>query len=152
MNILGVRCSNTDYAFAILTGEKESPIVINARSIAFPKGYNKSERLKWFLQEIDALLSKHNVGAIVVKSFEGQHWRSAVKERMQYEAIVFLSGANCGLKRVCEKRNASIAKDLGLKGQAHYLSTNLNTSVVANFDNYPEKTREAILAAWSELP
>jgi hypothetical protein len=38
-----------------------------------------------------------------------------------------------------------------MKGKAKYL-LEFDTSAITDFDSFSEKTREAILAAWTELP
>jgi len=52
---------------------------------------------------------------------------------------------------IFKKVKSTIAKDLGLKGRGHYLRTELDTSVIPGFAGKPDKEKEAILAAWSEL-
>ena len=41
MRILAVRCSNTDFAYTVIKGPKQSPIVIDSDVIGFPKGYDE---------------------------------------------------------------------------------------------------------------
>lgn len=150
MNVLGLRCSNRDYTFVVIDGTRESPNVIETETISYPRSYSKPLALKWFLQEIENLIGKHNVLKIVIKASESRRCSKAYEERVEHEAIAILAAANCGLKAVFKKVKSTIAKDMGLKGRAHYLSK-IDTTVIHNFDSYNEKTREAVLAAWSEI-
>lgn len=152
MTVLGLRCSNHDYAHAILKGTRTAPNVIVTGEKAFPKNYVKPQLLKWFMQEIEDLVRNQAVTAIAMKGPEGFSARGRpFVERIEIEAIVFLLGANIGIKPVLKKVKSTIAKDLGLKGKAKYLDTKLNTSVLSGFDSYTDKVKEAILAAWSTL-
>jgi hypothetical protein len=49
------------------------------------------------------------------------------------------------------KVKATIAKDLGLPGKPRSLTTDLDASVFPEYKDAPEKIKEAILVAWSEL-
>lgn len=152
MSALGIRCSNTDFSYAVLQGKKQSPVVLDYGTTAFPKGYSTPFKLKWFLQELDDIIKKYPINSITLKGTEGLAARDkAFVERVECEAVVFLIGATLGIKRVQRKLKSSIAKDLGLKGRSHYLATQLDTSVIANFDKLSTKVQEAILVGWSEL-
>jgi hypothetical protein len=85
-----------------------------------------------------------------MKRFEGHSRGRSFEERVEYEAAVYLACARCGLTTACKKVKSTIAKDLGLKGRAHYLET-LNTCVIPSFSNYTDKEQEAVLCAWSDL-
>ena len=152
MNVLGIRCSNRDFAYTILNGSKSSPIIVHSDIVAYPKGYSKSQSLKWFLLEIEDLLKKHDIKRIVMKQHEGPTRSKAYEERVEHEAMVYLADEDLGIGAVFKKRGCTIAKDLGLKGRAHYLITSLDTSSIPDYDNLPEKIKDAVLVAWSELP
>ena len=151
MNVLGVRCSTTDYAFCVLTGDKASPMVVVTDAEKFPKGFTEAQNLKWLVQEFEGHISKYQVNTVVIKRFEGRNRGNAFENRVEHEAAIMLAGANLGITNITKKVKSTISKHLGLKGQARYLKTKLDTTVITNYDNYPEKTQEAILAAWSEL-
>jgi hypothetical protein len=87
----------------------------------------------------------------VIKKFEGKSRGKTYEERVEHEAAVIIAAANRGLRKVPKKVKSTIAKDLGQKGRAHYLSV-LDTSHFQTFESESEKTKEAILAGWSELP
>ncbi len=150
MNVLGVRCSNKDFTYAILSGTQKSPVQVKLDGHAFPKGFSKSQSLRWLLQEIDGILSQHQIKAIVLKASEGMTRGKTFVDRVEHEAAVQIAGANQGVKLISKKVKSTIAKDLGQKGRAHYLA-NLDTSSFPNFDSCSEKQQEAILAAWSAL-
>ncbi|HLN32629.1 MAG TPA: hypothetical protein VK395_33175 [Gemmataceae bacterium] len=150
MNVLGVRCSNKDFTYAVLSGTKKSPVQETLYAVAFPKGYAKPQSLRWLLLEIDGLITKHQIKSIVIKSSEGMTRGKAFADRVQHEAAVQIAGATRGLKAVFEKVKSTMAKDLGQKGRAHYLAQ-LDTSNFPDYDSHSEKEQEAILAAWSGL-
>ena len=151
MNVLGVRCSNKDIAFAVLDGTKDGPRLIECRTVAYPKGYSKAQSLMWLLREIETIIGQNSIGAIVIKRDEGKFRNRAYEDRVEHEGVVWLAGAKCGLKNVTKKVGRSIAKNIGLKGKAKYLKTQLDTSVIPEYSGLSEKSKEAVLAAWSEL-
>ncbi len=150
MAFLGIRCSNHDYSFAILSGTKESPKVDQKDTIAFPKGYSKPNSLKWFLQELQELFEKNpSIRVIGIKGAEPMASRGkAFIERIENETIVYLSAANSGIKAIFRKPKVTIAKDLGLKGKAKYLA-DLECNFFPDFKKESEKIQEAVLVAWS---
>jgi len=152
MNMIGLRCSNRDFTHAILTGTKVAPVLLEYTTIKFPIGYTLPQSLKWFLQELSSLYSKYSVRAIVIKADEGRMRSKSYEKRVEHEAMVYLAAENSCIKHVFRKVSSTIAKDLGLKGRAHYLKTALDTSVISGFDDMTKKTQEAILCAWSVLP
>ena len=64
---------------------------------------------------------------------------------------MYVAGGTEGMNAIFKKLKSTIAKDLGLKGRAHYLQTSLDTSVIPGFGGRGGKEQEAILAGWSEL-
>jgi len=150
--ILGIRCSNTDYSFALLKGTKGTPLVVNITSAFFPKGYTRPNVLRWLYQEIDDYFLKHKgISHLVLKGAEAMaQTGSAYGDRVEGEAIFLLAAANNGLI-ACRKVKPTIAKNLGLVGRAKALEEDLDTSVIATFNNYSTKEQEVVLAAWSEL-
>jgi Holliday junction resolvasome RuvABC endonuclease subunit len=148
---LGIRCSNTDYAYAILEGARSSPQVVEKNTISFPKGYSRSENLKWFYQEIDQILNRLEIDTITIKGAEALATRDkSFVARVENEAMVFLAASNRGLENVSRKIKSTIAKNLGLKGKAKYLAQ-LDTSVFPTYAEESTKMQEAILAAWSSM-
>jgi len=152
MKVLGVRCSNRDYSAVVLSGMKPSPGIDDSRTVRYPAGYSKPQSLEWLLQEIHELIDSHSVGKIAIKADEGRQRSKAHEDRVEHEAIVTLAGALYGPIPVFKKRKSTIAKDLGLKGQAHYLQTQLDTSAIPDYDGLSVNLQDAILTAWSELP
>jgi hypothetical protein len=151
MRILGVRCSPKDFAYCVIEGTKTNPKLVHYAEVQFPKGYAKPLSLKWLMQEVDDLLRKHSVEAIAIKRPEGLAARDKYfVERTEFETVFMLVGALRSLKPISKKIKATIAKDLGAKGKAHYLTT-IDTSVIPAFSQFSDKLREAILVAWSEL-
>jgi len=151
MSVLGIRCSNKDYTFAVLTGTKKSPQLLATQTILYPKGFSKSESLNWLLQEIEGLIMKYAVEKIVMNKSEARIRGNTYEDRVEHEAMVYLAAFNQRVKSVFKKVKGSIARDLGLKGRARYLDTSLNTSLIKGFDNYSDKSKDAILAGWSAL-
>lgn len=151
MSVLGIRCSNRDYTFAVLTGTKKSPQLVGSETLPYPEGFSKSESLKWLLREIESLITKYKVKKIVMNKFQGRIRGNTYEDRIEHEAMVYLAASNQGIIHVFKKVKSSIAKDLGLKGKARYLNTSLNTSLIKDFDNYSGKSQDAILGGWSKL-
>lgn len=150
--ILGVRCSNADYLFALLKGKKSSPQIVDIKSTSFPKGYTRANTLRWLYQEIEDYLSNSKgIHHIVVKGAEPMAQKgSAYGERVEGEAILLLAAANNGITAT-RKVKPTIAKDLGLVGRAKALEVDLDTTAIPNFSTYSTKEQEAVLAAWSDL-
>jgi hypothetical protein len=153
MPILGLRCSNSDYAYAILDGDSKRPVVLEENLVTYPPDYKRPKLLRWFYLEIEGLLGKHTISRIVIKGAEPMATRDRpFVERTEHEAIVMLAAETKGITRISRKVKATIAKDLGMKGKAKYLDTKLDKSVIDGFGDRSAKTQEAILAGWSELP
>jgi hypothetical protein len=152
LNVLGVRCSNTDFAYAVLSGRRNKPVLMDYRLITYPRGYAEPERLRWLLQELDSLNLKHKVDRWAVKRAEMIASKGkAYHERVACEAIVSLSAAKLGNSAVVKKVKVTIAKDLGLSGKASSLTNALDYNAVPGLANQPDKIFEAIVVAWSEL-
>ena len=151
MAVLGVRCSNKDYTYVIMSGSKNAPKIEESNKATYPISFTKPRSLLWFVQEIEQILSRHNISKIVIKGFEGRTRGKSYQERVEYESAVFIAAAKNGLNAVFRKLKSTIAKDLGLKGRAHYLQTSLDTSVIEGYSSKSEKEKDAIIAAWSEL-
>lgn len=152
MKTFGVRCSNSDFAYAIIEGDKDKPKIINSSNVNFPKNFSDGERLYWFSQEINTLLQQHKPDNVVIKAAEPMVKRSNnLDTRLHNESIIFMTAESNGIKNAIKKTKATIAKDLGLKGKGKYLETKLDTSPIDNFDSFNIKIQEAILAGWSSM-
>lgn len=152
MKILAVRCSNTDFAHAVIEGTQDSPTIIESTVTGYPKGYEEQSLFHWFHQEILGLLNNHRPDAVAVKAAETMVKRSASLEtRIRVEGIALMSAAEVGCVSSHRKVKSTIAKDLGMKGKGKYLETQLDTSPIADFDSYNTKQQEAILIGWSCL-
>lgn len=152
MKALGLRCSNSDYVYAIVEGSKKSPKVLNTGRENFPKGFTGAKALRWFKQEMDDLLTKHSIAMIAIKCTEPMARKgNSYICRVENEAIIQLAAADSGIKLVQKKCNCTIAKDLGLRGVAKSLVTDLDYSVLPEFESMDSKLKEAVLVAWSSL-
>lgn len=152
MKILGVRCSNSDCTFCLVSGTKKSPNVDLSQTVKLPKGFNRAEALNWFSQELEAIFKGNKITAVAIKCAEPIVKRSnSLDSRIQNEAIIYLVSARFGVIDVESRVKSTIAKQLGLKGKGKYLDTQLDTSVIDDFDNYSSKEQEAILVGWSSL-
>jgi hypothetical protein len=150
MTVLGLRCSNRGYSYAILRGKNKTPILVDSAAVSFPKGFKSPQSLKWFYQEIQGLIHHHGIKKIVIKRFEGRPRGSAYETRVEHEAAATLAGADAGITAIFKKVKSTIAKDLGLKGRPKYLAS-VDNSMMPDLDNKPEEIREAVLCARSEL-
>jgi hypothetical protein len=150
MTVMGVRCSNSDYTYCILSGTHDTPVVEATAQVSFPKDYSEPELLKWLHQEMSTAFTKHKCDAVGIKKPEATVQRSnALEARIQNDAIVSLAAAEAGCLSVYRKVKATIAKGLGLKGKGKYLETKLDTTAITGFDRYSSKIQEAILVGWS---
>jgi hypothetical protein len=152
MKCIGIRCSNNDFSYAILSGQKTSPTLETHNTIGFPKGFTRAQTLKWFLQELEDISKKHkNLSTWVIKGPEAIAKKGkGFIDRIENEAIVFLHAGNTVVDKVLRKVKRTIAKDIGVSGTTSALKT-LDTSIIPEYKNATEKIQEAILAAWSEL-
>ena len=151
MKVMGIRCSNSDFTYAIVTGGKDNPSVDEVSTVPVPKGYRHQQALDWLYLEIEHLVSHHQVEIVVLKRFEGLRRNGAFETRAEFEGVIALASYRLGSIPVFKKMARTIAKDLGLKGVARYLKTSLDTSVISGFDGYSAKGKDAILCGWSEL-
>ncbi len=153
MKTLGIRCSTTDFTYAILDGDKQAPILNEVQTVAFPKGYEQPEKLKWLLQELDSLNKGHTISSWAIKGAEPMAAKGKPYAcRVEFEAMVSLSAANIGHTTVVRKVKPTIAKDLGLKGKAKSLVEDLDHSLIGGLDPNNAKEFEAVVVAWSCLP
>lgn len=148
---LGLRFSNSDYTYAVMSGTKKAPTIIEIGTIGYPKGFQRAQTLKWLLHEQEAIHTKYKIGIVVIKKFEGRSKGNAFEDRVEGESTAFIAAASSGLKAVYKKMGSTIAKDLGLKGKASLLKTDLDTTVIENYDQLSDKEKDAILSSWSEL-
>ena len=152
MGILAIRCSNTDFAYAIVDGTKDSPVLVHCDVTGYPKGYEEHSLFHWFHQEITDLLDTHSPDTLAVKAAETMVKRSgSLETRIRIEGIALMSAAEVGCASAHRKVKSTIAKDLGMKGKGKYLETKLDTSPIPDFDSYNTKQQEAILVGWSCL-
>jgi len=151
MSVLGMRCSNKDFTYAVMTGSRKKPCVQKIASVTVPKNYSRPRALHWLVQEIQDLIAKHTVDRIVMKAFEGRSRGKTYADRVELEATVYVAGGMNGMNAIFKKVKSTIAKDFGLKGRAHYLQTGLDTTIIPGFGEKSDKEKEAILAGWSEL-
>jgi hypothetical protein len=150
--VLGLRCTNSGYCFAVMTGTKQSPVIKHSDTVSAPKGYPKPQKLGWMQQEVHDLCRRHQIHVICMKGTEGLAARGAgFVERVELEAVVFLAANHLGIKRVVKKVKSTLAKDLGQKGKARYLAA-LDTRAFPGFATMSKNKQEAIYAAWTELP
>ena len=150
MKAFGIRCSNNDFTYCIISGTKESPKIDNTCQLSFPSGYSEAESLLWFYRELQEIFKANSFDSVGIKRTEVIVSRSNNLElRIQYEAIVSLVSAEVGITRVHRKVKPTIAKDLGLKGKAKALNTQLDTSAINDFDSFSDKNKDAVLTAWS---
>lgn len=148
--VLGIRCSNNDFTYCIISGVKDSPVINTRKKIRFPLEFSEAESLLWFYRELHEIFENDKIVSVGIKRTEGNVKRSKHLElRIQYEAIVSLVAAEIGITKIYRKVKSTIAKDLGLKGKAKYLDTRLDTSPIDNFDSFLDKEKEAFLTAWS---
>ena len=133
--ILGLRCSSTDYAYAVLDGTKAKPTLVSSGHVTFPRGYSRQQCVNWFLQELLTILGANPCNAIIIKGFEGRKRDNSFVARVEHETAAYIAAHENGIKSVLRKVKSTIAKDLGLKGRARYLSTTLDTSVVEGYDD-----------------
>ena len=152
MTVLGLRCGSKEFSYSIITGSREVPELIVDQTIKYPTGFSNSQRVKWFYQEIDGLLKKHQVESIGIKGTEPMAMKgSTFAVRIEMEAMAFLAGANYGIKYIKRKVNSTIAKDFGLKGNKKYLDLGIDYSKIDEYHSKSINVKEAILIAWSML-
>lgn len=150
MRILGIRCSNTDFFYCAITGVKSAPVIEETHRISFPTGYSECELLDWLHKEISDVLGRLRCDAVAIKRAEVNVRRSnSLETRLLAEGVLVQAAAQAGCLNVKRKVAATIAKDLGVKGTASSLKSNVDTSCLQGFDKLADKAREAVLVAWS---
>lgn len=149
MKYVGVRCSNNDYCLAILSGTMDEPTLEYMCQHPFPKKFSPSGRLKWFLQELEEKMKDHKIKMIGIKKCESLHGKQdQFIERIENEAMVFLAADKMGVKLINRKAYRTIAKDFGFKGKKESLKE-VDWSIFSSIEKLNDKSKDAILAAWS---
>lgn len=130
----------------------DTPDLVESQTLKYPTGFNDSQRVKWFYQEIDGLVKRHNVDSIGIKGTEPMAMKGgAFGDRVEMEAMAMLVGANNGIKYVKRKVNSTIAKDFGLKGKKKYLESGVDYSKIPDYESKSVNIKESIIIAWSML-
>lgn len=152
MKCIGIRCSNSDFSYAIVSGSKASPRLEASATIVFPKDHTRPQTLKWFLQELEKISADHTLSLWAIKGTEAIARKGKeFVDRVENEAMIVLHAGNIGAEKVVRKVKTTIAKDLGLPGKVSALTTDLDASAFPEYNAAPAKVKEAILVAWSEL-
>lgn len=152
MIVLGLRCSPSEFSFAIVEGTLKAHKLNASAHVKYPTGYNHCELLKWLHNEIGGLITKHKPNAIGVKGTEAMGMKGkSFGERMELEAMIFLQAAEKGIKYAKRKVSGTIAKDLGLKGKGKYLANGFDYSGINDFDKMSQHLQEATQVALSML-
>ncbi len=148
--VIGLRFTNKGFAFAVLEGTRANPTLVESSMRQCPKAFKACEIAKWVKYELDSIFSKFKPDFICIKSFEGRSKGAAYEERVRLEGIAHYCASELGLRDLARKRKSTMAKDLGLKGRAHYLST-FDTSSIDTFHDLDLLVQESVLVAWSDL-
>ena len=149
--ILGIRCTNKDFSYAILSGPKQEIKVRDASTLALPKGFSRGAEHKWLFQELKKILENNSIRKIVVKKHEGRiSSKNTYESRLELEGVVFLAGGENNIP-VFKKAKATLAKDICGKGKAKYIDTKVDTNIIPNFDDYSSNIKDAIICALSEI-
>jgi len=152
MLILGLRCSTSEFSFAIIDGTQKAHKLIASGRVKYPSGYTHSELLKWLHNEVGGLIIKYKPNGIGVKGTEAMRMKGkSFGERMELEAMIFLQAAENAIKHAERKVNATIAKDLGLKGKGKYLAEGFDYSAIVEFHKMSQHLQEATQVALSML-
>ncbi|HLA95299.1 MAG TPA: hypothetical protein VK612_06230 [Pyrinomonadaceae bacterium] len=150
MQYLGVRCTNKDCCYVVLTGDYENPVLLKRNEIRFPKDFSRPKTLQWFYREIEGLIQTEEIDLIVMKGMEPMADKNSTtaQHRTENEAIVLLCAENAGIfvDRVVD---ASISAKLG--GERKYKRKQNYAACVEKFGDADDKTKEAILAAWVKM-
>ena len=152
MSVLGVRCSTTDFTFAIVEGTVAIPSLLRLETVAYPKGFSRPELLNWLLQEFEAINENSKPDQWAIKGAEPMAAKgNSFASRVECEAMFILSVGKLGSQNIIRKVKPTIAKDLGLKGRAKALIDDLDHSLIPEIDVKKAKEFDAILVAWSCL-
>jgi sugar-specific transcriptional regulator TrmB len=136
----------------VLKGDKKSPEILSRNQVAFPEGFTRPQELQWLLQDISDILEKNKIDIVAIKGSEAIASRGKpFVERVENEAIVQLAATSKGIKRIYKKVKCTIAKDLGLKGIAKSLETDLDYSIFPDFKEMDNSIQDAILVGWSSF-
>jgi hypothetical protein len=149
---MGLRCSNSDYTYAIISGTLQTPVLEKCETVSFPKGYTVMQQTRWFYQDISSVIVDNQVSKIAIKGTEllAQRGNEFV-DRVMFEGITYLAASDNHVEFVERRVNSTIAKKLGLKGKGSYVKTKLDHGAFANFEKLSPKKQDAINAGWSMI-
>ena len=152
MTSIGIRCTPTDFSFTIIEGSLKNYRLIAFNRLKYPQGYNRCELLKWLYLEMGEIIKKYSIYAIGVKGTEAMGMKGkSYGDRMELEGMIFLQASISGIKYAIRKVNSTIAKDIGLKGKAKYLSTEYDYSTITEYSGMSKNLQEATQVAISML-
>ena len=151
MKILGVRCSNLDYTFAVVDGTQEKPNILERKTFPFPS-FERLKTLQWLYKEIEDLIHKYEPRGVMIKRAEfSPQKKTTLFQRVENEAIVLLAVANKNIDYFDDRIKSTIAKKLGYKGKGHYLNNYFINKKLPDLDKESDKIKEAVLVAISGL-
>ncbi len=154
MKILGLRCSNSDYTYVILEGERKAATILVAETVKYPKNQKRPDILVWFLLEIEKIINSHKPDGILIKRAELRPGvTDADIERIETEGIAILAARRKAISYVVAKRKRTIAKDIGYKGTSEDFEKAFRDNAVdlSCIKNDSEKIKDAILVARSGM-
>ncbi len=152
MKMIGFRCSNSDYTYAVIEITEDGAKIDDAKTVPFPKNFCHADILKWLYLEIERLLKDNKPRGIMIKRSEAMASKGKpFITRVECEAIIFLLASMLNIKYVAGKTKATILKDLGYKGKSKYFKTAVADFSFDEIIRPSDKIIEAVMVAKSGI-
>jgi hypothetical protein len=150
MKSIGIRPHPEQYAYVILEGTQANPRLIDKGIAKCPKAVSDAEMLRWVRQDVQELLTRHNVAEAGIKTVEGNA-RSKNTKRLHLEGVVVEGVAS----HACQPRTKllvtkQIKAATGFNDLARYMATLLEKDSLQEVSSAAYE--DAALAALAGLP
>jgi hypothetical protein len=68
--VIGIRSFPTSFAYVILDGNQNSPIVVDMGNLTLPKNISWPAKLTWVRRQLGELLQGHEISGACIKTIE----------------------------------------------------------------------------------
>lgn len=149
MKSMGFRCWKDRFAFVVLEGPRERPILVASKIRKAPSYSQRGEFLAWVRTSIGEVLDAYEPDTVAYKAVEGTS-RTKDMERGQVEGVMQEAVSSHGMNLEARSRlKSQIKRAVGFGGPARYVNKALPAAGLAQLDT--DTFRDAALAALCRL-
>jgi hypothetical protein len=151
INAIGFRAETQHVYWAVVTGEKEQPKLIDSGKISPPKIFSEPEKLTWYNNRVLQLTEQHNIVACYVRTAEPSAKTKSIliQERSRIEGVI-IQALETKKLRISIGPLATLSSKIGTKSAKDFIDGAQFRAL--DWEKIKNKSqREAILSAVSVL-